>query len=75
MPPGSRASWLGRPRRGESGADLSPGSWSATLCTLVANLTTGEAVLLGQDAEAVTIPLAGLAPGPAGARRAGASRS
>ena len=32
-----------------------------TLCTIVTNLTTGEAVLLGRGAEAVTIPLAGLA--------------
>ena len=37
-----------------------------TLCTIVTNLTTGEAVLLGRGAEAVTIPLAGLARGGAG---------
>jgi hypothetical protein len=38
-----------------------------TLCTIVANLTTGEAFLLGRGTEAVTIPLAGLARGGAGA--------
>jgi hypothetical protein len=36
-----------------------------TLCTIVANLTTGEAVLLGRGAEAVAIPLADLARGRA----------
>ena len=46
-----------------------------TLCTFIANLTTGEAVLLGKGAEAVTIPLTGLAQGRAGAQQAGASRS
>ena len=56
-------------------AGLSPGSWSVTLCTFIANLTTGEAVLLGKGAEAVTIPLTGLAQGRAGAQQAGASRS
>jgi hypothetical protein len=45
------------------------------LCTFIANLTTGEAVLLGKGAEAVTIPLTGLAQGRAGAQQAGASPS
>src|SRR5215831_9744348 len=56
-------------------ADLSPGGSSVTLCTFIANLTTGEAVLLGKGAEAVTIPLTGLARGRGGAQHAGASRS
>jgi hypothetical protein len=41
-----------------------------TLCTFVANLTTGEAALLGRGTEAVAIPLADLAQGRAGIRRA-----
>jgi hypothetical protein len=49
-------------------AEFSPGHPGMTLCTLVANLTTGKAVLLGR-AEAVTIPLADLAQGRAGTRR------
>jgi len=36
-----------------------------TLCTFVANLTTGQAAVLGRGAEVVTIPLAGLAQGRA----------
>jgi hypothetical protein len=56
-------------------ANPSPGSWSVTLCTFIANLTTGETVLLGMGAEAVRIPLTGLAQGRAGAPQAGASRS
>jgi hypothetical protein len=47
-------------------ADSSSGGSSVTLCTIVANLTTGEAVLLGRGTEAATIPLAGLARGGAG---------
>ncbi|HYB88319.1 MAG TPA: C45 family peptidase [Streptosporangiaceae bacterium] len=50
-------------------ADFSPGHPGMTLCTLVANLTTGEAALLGRGAEAVTIPLAGLVQGKAGIRQ------
>jgi hypothetical protein len=46
-------------------ADPSPGGQSMTLCTIVANLTSGEAVLLGRGMEAVTIPLADLARGRA----------
>jgi hypothetical protein len=40
-----------------------------TLCTLVANLTTGEAALLGRDTDAVTVPLADLAHGRAGTQQ------
>ena len=46
-------------------ADPSPGGQAMTLCTIVASLTTGEAVLLGRGTEAVTIPLADLARGRA----------
>jgi len=42
-----------------------------TLCTIVANLTTGEVVLLGRDREPVTIPLADLARGRATQQMAG----
>jgi len=52
-------------------ADPSPGYASMTLCTIVANLTTGEVVLLGRDAEPVTIPLADLARGRATQQMAG----
>jgi hypothetical protein len=51
-------------------ADFSPGHPGMTLCTFVANLTTGEAALLGPGTEAVTIPLAGLAHGQAEAQQA-----
>jgi Acyl-coenzyme A:6-aminopenicillanic acid acyl-transferase len=51
-------------------ADFSPGHPGMTLCTFVANLTTGEAALLGPGTEAVTIPLAGLAYGRGGAQQA-----
>ena len=50
-------------------ADFSPGHPGMTLCTLVANLTTGEAALLGRGTEAVTIPLADLAHGRAGTQQ------
>jgi Acyl-coenzyme A:6-aminopenicillanic acid acyl-transferase len=46
-------------------ADPSPGGSSVTLCTVIANLTTGEAALIGRSTEAVTIPLADLARGRA----------
>jgi hypothetical protein len=46
-------------------ADPSPASQSATLCTFVADLTAGEAVILPRGAGAVTIPLADLARGKA----------
>jgi len=48
-------------------ADSSPGHPAVTLCTLVANMTTGDAALLGKGSEAVAIPLAGLAHGEASA--------
>jgi hypothetical protein len=51
-------------------ADFSPGHPGMTLCTLIANLTTGEAALLGRDAGAVIVPLADLAEGQAGTARA-----
>jgi hypothetical protein len=51
-------------------ADPAPGQDTMTLCTFVANLTTGEAALLGRGTEAVAIPLADLAQGRAGIRRA-----
>lgn len=51
-------------------ADPSTVSSSMTLCTFVAGLTTSEATFLRRGAEAVTIPLAGLARGVA----AGAGR-
>jgi Acyl-coenzyme A:6-aminopenicillanic acid acyl-transferase len=56
-------------------ADFSPGHPGMTLCTFVANLTTGEAALLGPGAEAVTIPLADLAHGKAEAQQAVSMRS
>ena len=46
-------------------ADPSPGGQAMTLSTIVANLTAGEAVLLGRGMEAVTLPLADLARGRA----------
>ena len=51
-------------------ADFSPGHPGMTLCTFVVNLTRGEAAVLGPGAEAVTIPLADLAHGRAGAQQA-----
>ena len=50
-------------------ADPSPAHPGMTLCTFVANLTTGEAALLGRGTRAVTIPLADLARGRAGAQQ------
>lgn len=47
-------------------ADPVPAGSAMTLCTFVANLTTGDAVLLGRDAEPVTIPLTDLAHGRTG---------
>jgi hypothetical protein len=54
-------------------ADPSPTRSAVTLCTFVANLTTGAAVLLGRGTAAVTIPLTDLAHGRASAARGGAS--
>jgi hypothetical protein len=51
-------------------ANPAPGQDTMTLCTFVANLTTGEAALLGRGTEAVAIPLADLAQGRIGIRRA-----
>jgi Acyl-coenzyme A:6-aminopenicillanic acid acyl-transferase len=47
-------------------ADPSPASQSATLCTFVANLSTGNVTILPRGAGAVTVPLAGLAQGRLG---------
>ena len=47
-------------------ADPSPGHPAMTLCTFVANLTTGEAALLGRGAGSATIQLGDLAQGRAG---------
>jgi hypothetical protein len=68
------AAWFGRILTGAAPpdgvrADFSPGHPGMTLCTLIANLTTGKAVLAGWGAEAVRIPLADLAQGRAGIRR------
>lgn len=47
-------------------ADPSPASSSATLCTFVANLSTGNVTILPRAADAVTIPLTSLAQGRPG---------
>jgi hypothetical protein len=39
-----------------------------TMCTLVADLTAGDATIVSRGAEPVTIPLADLAAGRAGVR-------
>lgn len=54
-------------------ADPSPVSPSATLCTFVADLTAGDAVIVCRDAEPVTIPLADLATGRADRQRVAAT--
>jgi hypothetical protein len=51
-------------------ADPSPPRPGVTLCTFIANLTTGDAVLLGRGTAAVTIPLADLAEGRPGTQQA-----
>jgi Acyl-coenzyme A:6-aminopenicillanic acid acyl-transferase len=51
-------------------ADPSRGHPAMTLCTFVAHLTGGEAVLLGPGAEAVAIPFADLAHGRPGTQQA-----
>ena len=50
-------------------ADPVPPRPGVTLCTFVANLTTGDATLIAGGAAAVTIPLADLAHGRPGAQR------
>lgn len=50
-------------------ADMSADSPSMTLCTLIANLTTGTAILLGRRSDPVTIPLADLASGEPGSQQ------
>jgi Acyl-coenzyme A:6-aminopenicillanic acid acyl-transferase len=44
-------------------ADPGPGSNAATLCTFIAELTAGEAVIAARDDQPVTIPLRDLAQG------------
>jgi hypothetical protein len=71
------AAWFARTLAGATlpngvRADFSPGHPGMTLCTLIANLTTDEAVLLGRNAGAVTVPLADLAEGRAGTARTAA---
>ena len=49
--------------------DPQPGRGATTLCTLVADLTAGEAVLAARDDAPVTIPLRDLAEGNPHAQR------
>ena len=56
-------------------ADPVPPRPGVTLCTFVANLTTGDATLIAGGAAAVTIPLADLAHGRPGAQRTVGTRS
>jgi len=44
-------------------ADPAPGYNATTLCTFIADLTAGEAVIAARDDQAVTIPLRDLAEG------------
>jgi hypothetical protein len=44
-------------------ADPAPGKNATTLCTFIADLTAGEAVIAARDDQPVTIPLADLAEG------------
>jgi len=50
-------------------ADPAPGHRAATLCTLVADLTAGEAVIAARDDHPVVIPLRDLAEGNPRAQR------
>ena len=50
-------------------ADSSPASPAMTLCTFIANLTTGDATVVRAGTGAVTIPLADLARGRADTQR------
>jgi hypothetical protein len=68
------ACWFLRPLAGAPmprgvRVDPSKGLGGATLCTFVADLTAGEAVMLPRGAGAVAIPLADLAAGIAGRQR------
>ena len=66
-------SWFLRPSRtpppGGVRADPAPGRRATTLCTIVADLTAGEAVIAGRDDAPVTIPLRDLAEGNPQAQR------
>ena len=44
-------------------ADPAPGNPATTLCTFIANLTAGEAIIAARDHQPVTIPLPDLAEG------------
>ena len=44
-------------------ADPGPGRQATTLCTLIADLTAGEAIIAARDDQPVTIPLPDLAEG------------
>jgi hypothetical protein len=44
-------------------ADPAPGRQATTLCTFIADLTAGEAVIAARDNQPVTIPLPDLAEG------------
>ena len=44
-------------------ADPAPGSNTSTLCTFIADLTAGQAILAARDSQPVTIPLDDLAEG------------
>ena len=60
---GSHSQRASSPERHPGGVreDPAPGQDTITLCTFVADLTSGEAALLGRRTEAVAIPLADLA--------------
>jgi hypothetical protein len=50
-------------------ADPAPGHRAATLCTFVADLTAGEAVIAARDDDPIVIPLDDLAEGNPRAQR------
>jgi len=53
-------------------ADPAPGSNASTLCTFIADLTAGQAILAARDSQPVTIPLDDLAEGTPHRQLAGA---
>ena len=55
--------------------EVVPGSAGTTLCTFIADLTAGQAVIANRGEPPVTIPLRDLAEGhPHGQRQLGADR-